>query len=202
MKKVIATFAYLFTTLVLAQTPAEEVQNKLNSMRTMSAKFNQTITAGKRQVSQSSGTMALSRPGHFRWQTNSPLEQLVVADGNKLWVYDIDLEQVTVKKQEKGLGGTPGLFLSGYDNTVTRDFIVSASTQGANQVFDLKAKSNKENYQQVKLIYNGKTLNAIEFFDQLGQHTVVKLSNIKSNLKLADTLFQFNPPKGTDIVTQ
>lgn len=202
MKKIIGLVLAVFVTNVFADTASDMAQAKLNGIRTMSAKFVQVVKAGKREVSNSSGIMALSRPGRFRWETQSPLEQVVVADSEKLWVYDIDLEQVTVKKQEKGLGGTPGLFLSGYDDTVARDFTVTEKTDGKNQIFHLKAKSAKENYQQLKLVFNGDMLTSIEFWDQLGQHTVVKLSRIKNNVKLAPKLFQFKPPKGVDVVDQ
>lgn len=201
MKKLMIMAIMLITTTAFSQTPAEEIQAKLNAMHTMSASFNQTVTAGKREVSQTSGMMALARPGRFRWETKSPLEQVIIADGQQLWVYDIDLQQVTVKKQDKGVGGTPGLFLSG-NNTVARDFTVNVTVKNNTKTFDLHAKSNKESYQQVKLIYKGDVLNTIEFFDQLGQHTIVKLSRIKTNPKLANQLFQFKPPKGVDVVKQ
>lgn len=202
MKKILMTVMACVCATGFAQTASEDIQAKLNAMRTMSASFTQKVTAGNREVSQSSGSMALSRPGKFRWETKRPLEQVVVADSQKLWVYDVDLEQVTVKKQEKGLGGTPGLFLSGNSDSVNRDFTVTSETKNKTQIFDLKAKSSKENYQRVKLIYTQNQLTAIEFFDQLGQHTVIKLTNIKSNPKLADKLFQFKPPKGVDVVDQ
>jgi len=202
MKKLIYLLGVLTAHVAFCQTAAEDVQAKLNAMRTMAASFNQTVKAGAREVSSSTGTMALSRPGRFRWDTKSPMEQLVIADSKQLWVYDIELEQITVKKQEKGLGGTPGLFLSGYDDTVSRDFNVTESGTGGNKTFDLRAKSSKENFQRVKLTFNGEVLNTIEFFDQLGQHTTVKLKNVKSNPKLSDTLFTFKPPKGVDVIKQ
>lgn len=192
----------LFTNLVFGDTASEMVQAKLNAIKSMSANFSQVVKAGKRNISNSQGVMALNRPGRFRWQTKSPLEQLVIADGKKLWIYDVDLEQVTVKKQEKGMGGTPALFLSGYDDTVARDFDVTNSAKGNSQTFDLHAKSSKENYQRVKLTFQGEQLSVIEFFDQLGQHTTVHLSNIKNNAKLADSTFKFKAPKGVDVINQ
>ncbi|VEG90572.1 outer membrane lipoprotein chaperone LolA [Legionella spiritensis] len=184
------------------QSVADELQGKLNAVNSMSANFNQVVNAKKREVSRSSGSMALQRPGRFRWQTRSPMEQLIVADGKKLWVYDVELEQVTVKKQEKGLGGTAALFLSGYDDTVTRDFEVTAERRGKQSLYDLHARSPRENFQRVKLQFTGDVLTRIELYDQLGQHTVVKLTRIKSNPRLAASLFQFKPPNGVDVVQQ
>ena len=192
----------LFSSVALSETSGEKLQNKLNAIATMTADFNQVVKAKHREVSRSSGTMALQRPGHFRWKTIEPMEQLIVADGQNMWVYDVDLEQVTVKKQEKGLGGTAALFLSGYDNTVTRDFEVSEQDKGDLIVFNLKAKAPKENFQQIKLSFLKDKLTALELYDQLGQITFVKLVKINMNKQLVSTLFQFHPPKGVDVVKQ
>lgn len=181
---------------------SEALQAKLNAIQTMKASFQQTMNAKKRQISSTSGTMALSRPGRFRWKTDVPMSQLVVADGKQLWVYDVDLEQVTVKKQEKGVGGTAALFLSGYDDTVARDFTVTRQKKGKQDQFDLQAKSNKANFQRVKLSFVGDQLTRIELFDQLGQYTDVHLSKIQINPTLPTRLFQFKIPKGVDVVRQ
>jgi outer membrane lipoprotein carrier protein len=202
MRKIIGVLLLLFGPVVYCDSVSETLQVKLNAIRTMTAKFNQVVTANKREVSRSSGVMALSRPGHFRWQTKEPMAQLVVADGHHLWIYDEDLEQVTVKKQDKGLGGTAGLFLSGYNDTLTHDFDVTVVHQKDTSYFDLHAKSTKANFSRLKLVFLGETLNRIELFDQLGQHTLVNLSQIKTNLVLTEPLFKFTPPKGIDVVEQ
>lgn len=202
MKKCVWFILFSMPSLAFCDPVSDALQAKLNAIRTMSATFNQVVKAKQRLVSRSSGSMALARPGRFRWQTKNPMAQLIVADGKKLWVYDVDLEQVTVKKQEKGLGGTAALFLSGYDDTVTRDFDVTVKSKGDQQSFDLRAKSPKENFQRVKLLFSGNELNGMELDDQLGQHTVVQLTAIKTNPALTNSLFQFKPPKGTDTVEQ
>ena len=199
--------AALFLLLLWAQNArcdavSDTLQAKLNAIRTMSATFSQIVKANKREVSRSSGTMALSRPGRFRWQTKNPMEQLVLADGQHLWVYDVELEQVTIKKQEKGLGGTAALFLSGYGDTVTRDFDVTTYTKGNKAYFDLHSKSSKANFQRINLVFVGNELSGLELYDQLGQHTDVTLSKIKNNLTLAPALFKFKTPKGVDVVEQ
>ena len=202
MKKLAFILFLALSTSVWSDTPSALLQSKLNAIRSMTAHFNQVVKAKQKEVSRSSGTMALERPGRFRWQTKSPMEQLVVADGKKMWVYDVDLEQVTVKKQEEGLGGTAALFLSGYDDTVTRDFDVTQQSTGNVTTFDLKSKSTKANFQRVKLIFTQENLTGLELHDQLGQVTSVKLDQIKANPKLATKLFEFIPPKGVDIVQQ
>ena len=202
MKKIFLSVLLCCSSSVFSQTPGGLVQNKLNAIRSMTAHFNQVVKVSQREVSRSSGTMALERPGRFRWQTKEPMEQLVIADGRKLWVYDVDLEQVTVKNQAKGLGGTAALFLSGYDDTVTRDFNVTQKTQGKVVIFELQSKSFKANFQHIKLMFTQDILTGMQLHDQLGQITSVNLIQIKSNPKLAAQLFQFKPPKGVDVVVQ
>ncbi|MCW8410395.1 outer membrane lipoprotein chaperone LolA [Legionella sp. PATHC035] len=202
MKKILTVILLSISTAVFSETPDVLLQTKLNGIRSMTAVFKQAVKAKQRVVSRSSGTMALQRPGRFRWQTVQPMAQLMVADGQKIWVYDKDLEQVTVKTQRKGLGGTAALFLSGYDNTVTRDFNVTQSNVGNDLVFDLKSKSSKANFQRIKLVFRQNNLTGLELYDQLGQVTTVQLSQIKTNPKLAASLFQFKTPKGVDVVQQ
>ncbi|HHT0593125.1 TPA: outer membrane lipoprotein chaperone LolA [Legionella anisa] len=202
MKKILIALLLSVSCAGFCETPDALLQTKLNSIRSMTAVFKQTVKAKKRVVSRSSGTMALQRPGRFRWQTTHPMEQLMVADGQKIWVYDKDLEQVTVKAQQKGLGGTAALFLSGYDDTVTRDFKVAQSNVGNEIVFDLKSKSPKANFQRIKLMFRQNTLTGLELYDQLGQVTTVQLSQIKLNPQLASSMFQFKTPKGVDVVRQ
>ena len=202
MKKIVLLMLLVFASSAFCQSASEVLQTKLNAMHSLTADFKQIVKTRQREISRSSGTMALERPGRFRWQTKEPMEQLVVADGKKIWVYDVELEQITVKKQEKSLDGTAALFLSGYDNTVTRDFNVSETTFGAMQSYDLQAKSNKANFQHLKLIFTHGVLSKIEMFDQLGQHTLVDLTQVKFNPKVAASLFQFKPPQGVDIVQQ
>lgn len=202
MRKITALLILALSGSAFSQTAGEVLQAKLNAIHSMTAHFSQIVKAKKREVSRSSGSMALERPGRFRWQTLEPMQQLVIADGKKMWVYDVDLEQVTVKKQEKGLGGTAALFLSGYDDTVTRDFDVTQTGEGKNSSFDLKSKSSKANFQRIKLMFTLDNLTGLELHDQLGQITVVKLEQIKANPQLAAKLFQFKPPKGVDVVKQ
>jgi outer membrane lipoprotein carrier protein len=202
MKKIILFGFLLWVESGFCDAVSDELQTKLNAIRTMKAVFSQVVKAKQHELSHSSGTMALSRPGKFRWQTKRPMEQLVIADGKKMWVYDVELEQVTVKKQETGVGGTAALFLSGYDDTLARDFDVAVHKEGNKDCFDLHSKSNKANFQRVKLVFTGPLLSGIELFDQLGQQTDVVLSEIKNNPTLSSKLFTFTVPKGVDLVEQ
>jgi len=202
MNKVVAFVLGSFSTVVFSQTPAELVQAKLNAVHTLTANFSQVVKAKKKEVSSSSGKMALERPGRFRWETRDPMVQIIVADGTKMWVYDPDLEQVTVKAQDKGLGGTAAVFLSGYNESVTKDYDVTQKVEGDTYTFDMQPKSTKSNYQHIQLIFKQEVLTGLVIHDQLGQVTSVKLLKIKTNPKVEAKLFQFKPPKGVDVVKE
>ncbi len=202
MKVVIGLLCCLMSDIVFSEDAAQQLQTKLNAMHAMSASFTQVVKAKERTVATSSGTMALQRPGLFRWDTRDPLKQLIVADGKKLWIYDPDLEQVTVKTQEKGLGGTAALFLSGYDERVSNDFNVVEKTKGTNHIYSLTAKSPRESFRRIELVYQGEQLTGMQLFDQLGQTTRVTFKQVRYNPTLKKSLFAFKPPKGTDVVKQ
>lgn len=178
------------------------LQAKLSRIQTMQASFKQTVRAKQRVLSNSSGSMALSRPGKFRWDTHSPMKQHVIADGQRIWVYDVDLEQVSVKPQNDSLGETAGLFLSGYNDKAAKSFEVSLKQSESEERFDLSATSDKAGVQRVILIFSGELLRGMELFDQLGQRTTVSLFNVKLNSSLPSSTFSFHPPKGVDVVTQ
>lgn len=202
MKTLMKAVLLLLCQASMAASPADVLQDKLNAMHTLRAHFSQIIEAGKRTVSESSGSMALMRPGKFLWKTKDPMAQTIIADGQHLWIYDVDLEQVTVKKQDKGIGGTAALFLSGYNDTVMRNFTVTERIEGKQVTYDLRAKSNKDSILRVMLHFKDSQLIGMELFDQLGQRTRVRLTDIHVNPSLPITMFTFKPPKGVDVVRQ
>ncbi|HVT63353.1 MAG TPA: outer membrane lipoprotein chaperone LolA, partial [Legionellaceae bacterium] len=161
----------LWTISVYAQSPMLILQQKLSAIHTMEAAFTQTIHAKHRVVSKSSGVMALARPDRFRWQTKHPMAQTVVADGKNLWIYDQELEQVSVSKQTRRLGAAGALFLSQDNEAVKRDFDLIAYHPGASEIFELRAKSHQSNFEQVRLVFKNERLSTIEMDDQLGQRT-------------------------------
>ncbi len=198
----VASILFVLLSNAHADANSDYLQSKLNHIRTMTASFDQVVKAKKRIISRSQGTMALSRPGHFRWQTTRPMAQLVIADGSRLWVYDVELEQVSVKKQGSRLGGAAALFLNGPNDQITQDFDVSWIKKDHADYFDLTAKSNKASFERVKLVFSGDKLTTIQLFDQLGQQTDVQLNQVKINPQLAASVFKFNVPKDVDVVQQ
>ncbi len=187
---------------VYAASPENLVQKKLSAVHTMHANFSQTVHSKQRMMSESSGVMVLARPNQFRWQTKHPMEQVVVADGKKVWVYDVDLEQVTVSKQTENLGAAGALFLSQDTNAVQQNFTVKFHQQGLAEIFDLRAKSVKSNFEHVRLFFEKDRLTTIELDDQLGQHTTIRFSQMIMNQPESAHWFQFHIPAGVDVVYQ
>ena len=185
-----------------AESPASLVQKKLSAIHTLHAQFSQTVRSKQRVMTSSSGEMVVARPNRFRWQTKRPMAQIVIADGKKLWVYDVELEQVTVSKQTQNLGAAGALFLSQDASAVQQNFKVTSHQQGNTEIFDLHAKSSKSNFERVRLFFAKDRLIVIELEDQLGQHTTIHLSHITMNQPKPAKLFQFHIPRDVDVVYQ
>lgn len=187
---------------VHAEAPADLLQKKLSLIHSMRADFSQIVRAKRRLVSRSTGVMVVVRPNRFRWQTQQPMSQIVVADGKTLWMYDVELEQVTVTKQTRKLGLAGALFLSGGAESVKHDFEVSAQHTGATDTFDLQAKSSQSSFEHVQLIFKQELLHQIVLDDHLGQHTVLQLSKVEINKAQPARLFHLDIPPGVDVVYQ
>lgn len=187
---------------VFADANADYLQEKLNKIKTMQASFKQVIKAKNADNANSSGKMAMAKPNHFRWQTTQPMPQLFIADGQKLWVYDEELEQVSVRPQSKNLKGAAAIFLSDNNQHVGDDFEINMFHQHNRDHFYLKAKAERSSFSRVELVFTGDNIHAIDLFDELGQHTHVTFSQVKLNPELSSNLFKFTVPKGTDVVQQ
>ncbi len=130
------------------------------------------------------------------------MAQLLVVDGKKIWLYDVDLEQVTVKPQKDAMGAAAGLFLDGSKQQLANDFAVTQNQEGALDIFELQATAKNANIQKMILRFDGKTLQSMDLYDQLGQVTAVTFKHIETNPTLSAKLFRFSPPAGVDVVEQ
>jgi chaperone LolA len=169
--------------------------------RTATARFEQQVLdRGGKVVERAAGTFAFARPGKFRWAYEKPNKQLLVGDGQKLWIYDPDLSQVTVKRIDQAISSTPAALLAGKDD-ITRLFTLkdAGSADGLSWVEALP-KAQDTGFERVRLGLNGKTLVAMELFDQLGGRTMLRFSDLKANAVVAGDTFTFTPPKGADVL--
>jgi chaperone LolA len=185
---------------------ADEVLNKfLNELQTLHASFEQKQFNDKGKLLESSqGEVYLQRPGKFRWDYQKPYQQLIVADGKQVWVYDDDLEQVTIKPLDEALGKTPALLLTKNSNKIENDFAVTnMPQQDANlTVFMLKPKGKQVQFESIRITLQQQNLNMMELVDNLGQMTRIQFKPITTNKPLDVKLFTFTPPAGTDVVEE
>lgn len=148
-----------------------------------------------------SGQMQVQRPNQFRWQTTQPANQLIVANGNTLWIYDPDLEQATRQQVDKQLGNTPALLLSGDTNKINQNFDISQPIANKNY-YVLKPKQKESTFTSLSISFNDGLPVMMVLNDALGQTTTIKFSKITRNQNIPASQFSFTPPKGIDIIDQ
>ncbi|WP_431103141.1 outer membrane lipoprotein chaperone LolA [Roseateles noduli] len=197
----IAAIAVCVTTLAHADG-VSALQQFVTEVKSGRATFTQTVTApdGKRKKT-TTGTFEFQRPNQFRFSYAKPAEQLIVADGKEVWIYDPDLQQASVRNMDQALGATPVSLLAGGD--LSKDFTLK-SLPAANGLDWVQAtpKRNDSGLQSLKLGFKGRELGALEIVDGFGQQSVMQFSAIEPNAKVSADRFRFNPPPGTDIARQ
>ena len=187
-------------TLVQAAT-LERLRAFVRDTQTARASFTQTVTdKNGRMVQQASGEFAIARPGKFRWNVDKPYKQLLVGDGERVWIYDSDLNQVVKRRNDKALGTTPAALLAGKDD-VERvfDWRDLPPTDGLDWL-GATPKDKESSFSDIRLGFDASGLAALEIFDNFGQRTLIRLSQLERNPKLAPELFKFTPPQGADVV--
>jgi outer membrane lipoprotein carrier protein len=180
--------------------PVIQLQVFLKVSKSLSADFKQVLINEVGNPTQTSyGVFYLQRPGKFRWDYQKPFKQEIVSNTGKVWFYDTDLEQVTVKKVDESLGSTPALLLSGDVALEDNYTMESQGTDGDMQWVKLLPKSQDSSFKYVLIGLSKGTLAGMELSDNFGQLTRIYFSNVLVNAPLKQTLFEFKPPKGADV---
>ncbi len=175
----------------------------LQQTSTGKARFAQIIVdKNLKQLQQATGTMHFARPGKFRWEYEKPYEQLIVGDGSRLWVYDKDLNQVSVRKLDKALGDSPAALLAGSSEIEKIYTMTNLGNQEGLDWVEALPKSKENAFERIRLGFSQGGLEAMELRDQFGQVTVIKFSAVERNPKLSPELFRFVPPKGADVISE
>lgn len=151
-------------------------------------------------LEETSGLLWIARPGRFRWDYRSTHAQTIVADGKMLWIYDVELEQVTRRDQNNAIGQTPAVLLAG-GQQYRKDYEVTAlGRQGAITWISLLPKLNDQNFAEIQMGFEGNTLRLIQLLDELNQITRVTLADVVENEPIPENVFQFVPPTGVDVI--
>jgi len=201
---ILATFAAVVLTAASCSARAgavEQLKSFLETTRTARADFSQTVTGKSgRKPQQSSGQMMFARPGKFRWVYDKPYPQLLVGDGRKLWVYDPDLKQVSVRPLGQALGSSPAALLAG-ENEIEKNFLLGegGNRDGLDWV-EARPKNPEAGFERLRIGLAGSELRAMEIFDNFGQTTLLRFTGFERNPALPASLFLFVPPKGADVV--
>ena len=201
---VVAALLLLFSTIANATDAAlQRLHAFFDSTRQLQADFYQVLTDEKGGAAQESrGVFYLQRPGKFRWNYQSPHLQEIVGDGDKVWFYDVDLEQITVKRFNQALGSTPALLLSGQSDLEQSFSIEGHGVEGGMSWIKLTPKHQEAGFQYVLLGLEGDMISGMELQDLFGQTTRITFTNIKINLELDPALFHLVPPPGVDVFTE
>lgn len=181
----------------------EKLHAFIEQTRSARASFTQEVTDSDGSVQQqASGTVQFQRPGKFRWTYDKPYEQVIVGDGEKLWIYDKELNQVTRRNLDKALGSSPAALLAGADDV---DKYFSLNAMGVKKKLDwLEVRPYDEDslFAKVRMGFRGNMLEIMELHDHFGQKTTITFSNLQRNPKTSPDLYTFTVPKGADLVTE
>ena len=192
--------------VVQAETATQKLQNFFSQVKSMKAEFNQSIVSeSKPSIEKSSGVLQMERPGKFRWDYTFPYKQQIVADGKKLWIYDIEMEQVIVKPLDLVLGNTPAVLLSGNADIADRfdveEIAESNSQQKGLYWMQLKPNQEESGFEKLLLAFMGNSLRTMELKDAFGQVTRINFSNMVINPSIDPAQFQFKVPEGIDVIS-
>jgi outer membrane lipoprotein carrier protein len=179
----------------------QRLRNFLTGVTTLRADFRQRVIDSRQQVVEdSAGRVLMQRPGRFRWDYQQPHARAIVADGEKLWLYEADLDQVIIRQLEEGIGDTPAALLTGRQDVLER-FTISKSWQADRiQWVALAPKAADADFAAVRLGFDGPKLVNLELDDRLGQQTRLDFSRVEINPRLDDKSFRFDIPPGADVI--
>jgi len=178
----------------------ESFQSYLRTTQAAKADFQQKVfdKSGK-LVQESKGNFAFLRPGRFRWTYIKP-PQLIVGDGERVWIHDADLNQVTVRRVTRVLGATPAALLAGASDLAKSFELVEAGTKDGLEWLEAKPREKESGFDRIRLGMSVSGVEAMELVDHFGQTTVLRFSNMERNPQFDPGTFRFTPPKGVDVL--
>jgi outer membrane lipoprotein carrier protein len=196
------TFITLFACIWMYVQAESDFIERLNSIQTLSGKFTQTITDtdGEEVAEETVGKFTLKRPGRFYWETLPPYEQVVIGNEAGLYLYDPDLEQVTIYGREEFLN-SPAAVLSGDAAKISEKYNITSQGDKKKQVYVLSEKdASNKSFDTLSFVFTKDQLTSLELKDQLGQLTAIVFDKVKLNKSVDDMLFVFVPPDNVDVI--
>lgn len=206
MKRIVAIAAALAASMSVVSfahaDPVETLRGFVRDVKSGRSQFTQTVTSpdGVKKKS-SSGSFEFARPNRFRFAYVRPFEQTIVGDGEKVWIYDADLNQVSSRKLGAALGATPAALLAG--GSLDKDFdLTNLAPHDGLEWAEAKPKARDGAFQAVRVGFKGKDLAALEIVDSFGQKSLLRFDAFAANAAVTADTFRFTPPAGADVIEQ
>jgi outer membrane lipoprotein carrier protein len=173
----------------------------MTSTQSATGEFEQRIYGRDGKVVQESrGTLAFFRPGRFRWTYVKPYPQLIVGDGARVWIYDEDLKQVTVRKLGQALGATPAALLAGANDALRAFALKDDGTKDGLEWVEAIPREKESNFERIRMGFGFSGLERMELTDTFGQTTDLRFTGFQRNARVDPALFRFVPPTGADVI--
>ncbi len=202
MKKHIAASLLMFAAVAAQADSVDTLKEFVRDVKTGQADFTQTVTSpdGLKKKT-SSGRFEFSRPNRFRFNYLKPFEQLIVADGQKVWIYDADLNQASSRQFGQALGSTPAALLAG--GSLDKEFdLAPLPAKDGLEWAEAKPKAKDGTFKSVKIGFRGKTLASVEVVDAFGQRSLMQFNQFAGNVPMNADAFVFKLPQGADLIEQ
>ena len=197
-------FALLFLVFISANSAAAALERfKAFASGTQAARadFEQTVRdRGGKTLQQAKGRFVFQRPGKFRWVYDKPVDQLIVGDGERVWIHDRDLNQVTVRKLTRALGSTPAALLAGSAEVEKAFELADAGKRDGLEWLEAKPKEREAGFDRVRMGFGENGIQAMELVDHFGHTTRLRFDKLQRNPKVDPAEFRFQPPKGADVL--
>lgn len=179
----------------------ERFREFVRSTQSASAQFAQRVVdRSGRLVQESKGRFLFQRPGRFRWVYEAPINQVIVGDGERVWIHDEALNQVTVRRISKALGSTPAALLAGSSDVEQAFELSDAGTRDGLEWLEARPREREAGFERVRMGFAGSGLEAMELIDHFGQTTFLRFSGLRRNPKVDPQEFRFRPPPGADVL--
>jgi len=207
VKKIFVVQLLLVSCLIPFAADAGSGMERLNKffdgLESLRANFEQTvIDSSAFSLQESRGVLIMQRPDKFMWDYQQPYQQAIIADGEKIYIYDTDLEQVTIKPMQQSMGDTPALLLSS-GGALDESFVITETGADSGlEWLQLKPKEQQSNFTMMRLAFDEKTLRVMELVDSFDQTTRLLFSELQRNPRVDGALFKFVAPAGVDVIEE
>ena len=196
-----STLFFTASSMAAPDAARQRLNHFFTSVNSLQGSFNQQVYSKKgKKIQNSTGILYLNRPGKFRWVYKTPEPQVIVGDGKNIWIYDEDLEQVTIKPMSRAMSSSPMAILTRKQSPDAQFVVTPITTKAAGlDWFKLTPRKASKDFKYLEVALDRKTMRQMVMYDQLGQKTVIQL-NARTNVPIKGNTFYFKVPAGVDVI--